>query len=156
MLISYGPDENCTLQTCDVSTGVYKYRPSLAANTVFLVLFGISMVVHILQGFRWKTWAFLFAMFWGCVSEMIGYGGRIILWQNPFSFPGFLIQISECSSGLNTPCPSRRGGRTDAGKSVSRLAQLSTRPPSISLCLKCKSTTMCATFGDPQWLRSLL
>ncbi|KAJ9640543.1 Envelope glycoprotein gp160 [Coniosporium apollinis] len=34
-------------------------------------------------------------MFWGCVAEMIGYGGRIMMWQDPFSFPGFLIQISD-------------------------------------------------------------
>ena len=31
----------------------------------------------------------------GCVSEMIGYGGRILLWENPFGFTGFLVQISK-------------------------------------------------------------
>ena len=31
----------------------------------------------------------------GCVSEMIGYGGRILLWENPFGFAGFLVQISK-------------------------------------------------------------
>ena len=95
MSISYGPDENCTLTTCDVSSSVYQYRPSIAANAIFIALFGISLIVHIYQGIRWRSWFFTFVMFWGCVAEMIGYGGRVILWKNPFSFPGFLTQISE-------------------------------------------------------------
>lgn len=105
-LISYGPDENCTLTPgptyCPPSVGVYEYRPSLAANTVFIALFFIAMVIHLALGIRYKTWAFLFAIFWGCVSELIGYGGRVMLWENPFSFPGFLIQISKCLPGAVT------------------------------------------------------
>ena len=94
-LIAYGPNETCTVSTCDVSRSIYQYRPSLGANIAFLVLFAIALFIHIAQGIRWRSWAFLFAMFWGCVAEIIGYGGRIMLWQNPFSFPGFLTQISE-------------------------------------------------------------
>ena len=29
----------------------------------------------------------------GCVCEMIGYGGRIIEWNDPWSFNGFMLQI---------------------------------------------------------------
>jgi hypothetical protein len=94
--VSYGPNENCTLELCDVTTSVYEYRPSLPANATFIALFGLSLAIQIAQGIRWRTWAFLFAMFWGCVAELVGYGGRVLLWQNPFSFPGFLVQISEC------------------------------------------------------------
>ena len=93
--IAYGPDENCTLDTCDVETSIYGYRPSIAANTIFLVLFVLCMFIHIFQGIRWRTWFFMGAMIWGCLSEILGYSGRIILWQNPFSFPGFLMQISN-------------------------------------------------------------
>ena len=99
-LISYGPNENCTLtpgpQYCPPIVGVYEYRPSLAANTTFIALFGLALVIHVVLGVKYKTWAFLFAVFWGCASELIGYGGRILMWENPFSFPGFLIQICEC------------------------------------------------------------
>ena len=98
-LISYGPNENCTLtpgpQYCPASVGVYEYRPSLAADSVFIALFAIALVIHLGLGIKYRTWAFLFAMFWGCASELIGYGGRVLMWENPFSFPGFLIQISE-------------------------------------------------------------
>ncbi|CAD6593741.1 MAG: hypothetical protein ASARMPRED_007904 [Alectoria sarmentosa] len=96
-LISYGPNENCTLtpgpQYCPANVGVYEYRPSLAANSVFITLFGVALATHLVLGIRYKTWAFLFAIFWGCASEMIGYGGRVLMWGNPFSFTGFLVQI---------------------------------------------------------------
>ena len=50
----------------------------------------------------------MFAMFWGCIAEMIGYGGRIMLWEDPFSFTGFLMQISECSPRLVFSAEDRR------------------------------------------------
>lgn len=42
-------------------------------------------------------------MLLGCLCEVIGYAGRVIMWNNPFSYPGFMIQISEpvtCSNIL--------------------------------------------------------
>ena len=95
--IAYGPDANCTLALCSVTDSVYQYRPSKAANAVFISLYGIAFIIHALLGFKWRTNAFAIAMLLGCTSEMIGYGGRIMLWQNPFSFTGFLIQISTFS-----------------------------------------------------------
>ena len=93
--ITYGPDENCDLNLCPVNASIFKYRPSLAANSVFIALFGVSLLIHLYQGIRWRTWAFMTAMFLGCVCEMVGYGGRILMWKNPFSFPGFIAQIGE-------------------------------------------------------------
>ena len=63
------------------------------------------MIIHIALGIKYKTWAFLFAIFWGCASELIGYGGRVMLWESPFSFPGFLIQISKCAASPLRHCP---------------------------------------------------
>ena len=107
-LISYGPNENCTLtgpDACPVSTGVYEYRPSIAANAVLLALFGLAMIIHIALGIKWRTWVFTSCIVWGCIAEIIGYGGRIILWQNPFSFTGFLMQISKWNHSLFLPTP---------------------------------------------------
>lgn len=140
-LISYGPNENCTLtpgpQYCPANVGVYEYRPSLAANGIFITLFGVALIVHLVLGIRYKTWAFLFAIFWGCASEMIGYGGRVLMWGNPFSFTGFLVQISECLPHAFGPltCLVVFGGRneraaSDAEQSVSRSVRRSTRQPS--------------------------
>ena len=95
--IVYGPDANCTLAFCPAQASVYEYRPSLGGNITFLVLFFIALVLHTILGIKWRTFAFAFSMFWGCVTEIIGYGGRIYLWQDPFSFNGFLMQISRCS-----------------------------------------------------------
>lgn len=101
--VTYGPDANCTLALCPASDSVYEYRPSLAANAVFLALYGIAFIVHAVLGLKWRTWAFATAILFGCVSEIIGYGGRIMLWKNPFSFVGFLVQISKFRS--LTPLP---------------------------------------------------
>jgi hypothetical protein len=94
-LISYGPNENCTLANCKVEWSVLEYRPALGASGTFIALFTIAMIIHIILGIRWRTFGYMGCMVTGCVCEIIGYAGRIILYNNPFSFNGFLIQISE-------------------------------------------------------------
>ncbi|GJN71356.1 RTA-like protein [Purpureocillium lilacinum] len=98
-LIAFGPDANCTLALCPVEWSVYQYRPSLAANITFLVLFAIAGAVHIFLGVKWRSWGFMSFMIFGCLVEMIGYVGRIILYNNPFSFGGFMIQIVFITTG---------------------------------------------------------
>lgn len=93
-VIPYGPDANCTLAICPVDWSVLNYRPSLGASGAFIGLFTLAMIIHIIQGIRWREWSFMTCIVLGCVDEIIGYAGRIILQQNPFSFAGFLIQIS--------------------------------------------------------------
>lgn len=100
---SYGPNATCRLGTCPVEASVYGYQPSLAANTTFLVLFFVVMVIQIILGVRYRTWWYMGAMILGCIAEILGYGGRIMMWLNPFTFNGFLLQIcmflaasSEC------------------------------------------------------------
>ncbi|KAL9622429.1 MAG: hypothetical protein Q9160_003274 [Pyrenula sp. 1 TL-2023] len=92
--IAYGPEANCTVTLCPISRSIYQYRPSLPANSIFIALFGITLIVHILQGLRYKTTWFLSCMVFGCIMEVIGYGGRIMLYINPFSFAGFIMQIA--------------------------------------------------------------
>jgi hypothetical protein len=99
--IGYGPNENCTLAICDPRASVLRYQPSLSANAAFVALFGLSMAIHVVQGLRWRTWAFTIAMFLGCAIEMVGYGGRLMMHQNPFSFPGFIIQIGKLSGSVD-------------------------------------------------------
>ncbi|KAJ4405939.1 hypothetical protein N0V85_004584 [Neurospora sp. IMI 360204] len=55
----------------------FKYDPSLAANAIFVVLFGITAVGHTFLLVRNRTWYFIpFVV--GCLFETIGYIGRII------------------------------------------------------------------------------
>ena len=103
-LIVYGPNANCVLDKsspyyCPASSSVYGYRPSLAANTFFLVVFALILLVQIFQAYRWRTWWFSIAMLLGFAAEIAGYGGRIMLWQNPFSFTGFMLQITCITFG---------------------------------------------------------
>ena len=95
-LISYGPDTNCTLDLCPVDWSVLSYRPSRAVNGTFIGLFFVAMIGHVIQGIYWQTWSFMSCMAVGCIDEIVGYAGRIMLYYNPFSFAGFLIQISQC------------------------------------------------------------
>ncbi|KAF4628852.1 hypothetical protein G7Y89_g9294 [Cudoniella acicularis] len=98
--VGFGKLSNCTLSVCDIRYSVFEYRPSLAANSIFLALFALSGVLHLIQGFHsWKSrrystqWFYCWAMVLGCVTEIIGYLGRILMHSNPFDFNYFLIQI---------------------------------------------------------------
>ncbi|KAF2225151.1 RTA1 like protein-domain-containing protein [Elsinoe ampelina] len=92
--ISYGPLANCTLSVCPIEASVYQYRPSLPANIIFLVIFSLLGLAHLIRGLRWrKERSFTLFMILGCISEVLGYVGRLLLWRNPFSFTGFMMQI---------------------------------------------------------------
>ncbi|KAL6904748.1 RTA1 like domain-containing protein [Trichoderma evansii] len=91
--VAIGPGANCTLSVCPVEASILAYRPWLAANYFFAAYFGIIALIHIYLGWRWKSWGFMTGMILGCASEVIGYIGRVMLWHNPFSFPGFMIDI---------------------------------------------------------------
>ena len=93
--IPFGSDENCTLDNCLVSWSILSYRPDLAANIVFCVYFALVGLVQIYLGVRWRSWGFMTGMILGCMTEVIGYVGRVIMYNDPFSYPGFLVQISE-------------------------------------------------------------
>jgi hypothetical protein len=98
--VGFGGDANCTLALCDIKYSVFEYRPSVPANSLFLALFALSGLFHLIQGFHsWKShkystqWFYCWAMVLGCFTEIVGYLGRILLHSNPFSFNYFLVQI---------------------------------------------------------------
>lgn len=93
--IIFGPRANCTLDICNVRYSVYGYVPSLGANASFLALFTFAGAVHAYLGWRWKTRLFTVFMILGCVNAIIGYIGRLLMYENPFYFPGFMLQISK-------------------------------------------------------------
>ena len=98
-LVVFGPDANCTLDLCPIEWSVYRYRPSLAANITFIVLYAIAMGTHLVLGIKWKQWFYMSFMMIGCLFEIIGYIGRIIMYNNPFNFGGFMVQIVFITSG---------------------------------------------------------
>lgn len=98
--IPFGSNANCTLDICPAEWSIYTYRPSLPANITLLALFGAICLIHTYLGWRWKAWGFMIGILVGCAGEITGYYGRIMLYDNPFSFNGFIINIGK----QNTPC----------------------------------------------------
>ncbi len=97
--VSYGSHANCTLAVCPVEWSILTYQPSIPASAVFIALFTIGLAIHAYEGIRWRHTLGPFAVpiILGCIDEIIGYAGRIIMHDNPFSFAGFLMQISMFS-----------------------------------------------------------
>lgn len=95
--IYFGPDSNCTLDLCPIEASVYSYRPSLQANIVFVALYSIAGLLHAYLGFRWRQWFFTGCIIAGCIIEIVGYVGRVLMYGNPFDFTAFLMQIGEFS-----------------------------------------------------------
>ncbi|KAF1915973.1 RTA1 like protein-domain-containing protein [Ampelomyces quisqualis] len=85
----------CTWETCGLKGSYWNYRPNKAINFAFAILFGLSALVFLTQGFASKKkWlGFSIAMVCGCVLEVIGYTGRILAWDDMYSQAPFLIQI---------------------------------------------------------------
>ncbi|KAJ9206613.1 hypothetical protein DTO164E3_854 [Paecilomyces variotii] len=85
----------CTEVTpqCPVQATTLGYYPNRGANVFFAVVFGICTLVTFLVGVNRKTWTFAFAVTAGFALETVGYIGRIILHNNPWSSTGFKIQI---------------------------------------------------------------
>lgn len=93
--IAFGPMANCTLDLCKLEWSVFQYLPNIPANATFLAAFGLLMVVHVMQGIRYKAWTFTSCMVAGCGLELVGYVGRIMLHGNPFDFNAFLVNLGE-------------------------------------------------------------
>lgn len=93
--IVYGSDANCTLALCPVEWSILSYQPSIPANAVFVALFSVALAVHLYEGIRWRhtLGGFAIPMVLGCIDEVLGYVGRLIMHGNPFSFNGFLMEI---------------------------------------------------------------
>lgn len=81
------PPKDCTLATCPLAEAQINYLPSIAGNSLFLGLFGLLLLLHVSLGVRYRTWGVLVGTFGGTVLEIIGYVGRLLLRNNPFS-PG--------------------------------------------------------------------
>ncbi|KAF8653257.1 hypothetical protein AX16_004053 [Volvariella volvacea WC 439] len=72
----------------------YGYVPTQWICILFLVLFGLSTLIHGGQGLRYRTWFVFPTIFLGGIGEILGWAGR--LWSNinvSHRIP-FMIQIS--------------------------------------------------------------
>lgn len=100
-VVLFGPDGNCTLEICPIEASLYGYRPSMGASISFIVFYSLAACIHIYLGLRWKKWFFMTCMTLGCLNAIAGYVGRIMLYNNPFNFSGFMLQISKEHTSIN-------------------------------------------------------
>ncbi|KAI5459414.1 RTA1 like protein-domain-containing protein [Mariannaea sp. PMI_226] len=93
--------DGCDPNYKDAIWAFYRYKPSIEANVIFIVLFGISTLLHGFQLWKTKTW-YLSALFVGGLAEVIGYIGRLMgalqdpgCWTlGPFVMQSVLILIA--------------------------------------------------------------
>ncbi|KAJ3004324.1 hypothetical protein HKX48_001317 [Thoreauomyces humboldtii] len=87
-------DVQCTWETCSVATdGSIEYRPSLAGNIIYLIIFGSLIIAHIFAGVRHRTWGFMALIILGSLGEMVGYAGRIWVRSDPWDMNPFLVYL---------------------------------------------------------------
>lgn len=90
----------CTYSTCPIPDfGLLDYRPNLASNLIFVTLFGIGFVINTFLAIRYRIWGFLLAMGGACAMEVVGYAGRVMLWQDVFDMNNFTIYLVGCTIG---------------------------------------------------------
>lgn len=95
--ITTNPFANCTgpvTLECPLQYSPLTYRPSLAANTIFLAVFILCALVQLFLGIRYRTWTYFIALFLGAAVELIGYLGRIRLNTAPWDAGAFTLQIT--------------------------------------------------------------
>lgn len=95
VLIPFGPSANCNRDLCPLEWSVLRYLPNIPANATFIGVFGFLLVVHLVQGVRYQLWNYMACMATGCGIEIAGYVGRIMLYNNPFDFNAFLINLGK-------------------------------------------------------------
>lgn len=90
-----GDFRQCTEVTpqCPAIATTYGYYPILSVNAFFLALFGLCCLASLIIGVWTKTWTYTIALGIGTLLETAGYGGRIIMNDNPWSDSGFRLQI---------------------------------------------------------------
>ncbi|CVL07535.1 related to RTA1 domain protein [Fusarium mangiferae] len=79
--------------TCPVEATTYGYAPVLGANATLLTVFILCAIIQLVFGTWKRVYSYSFAIFFGCVLEAVGYVGRLMMHQNPWSSSGFRMQI---------------------------------------------------------------
>lgn len=89
----FGPDANCTLDVCCPEYSVYAYIPELAPNTIFITLFTMAAFLYYQTGLVRNHWWFTGCMVAGCIDEVLGYTGRVMMYNDLWGFKGFMMQV---------------------------------------------------------------
>jgi hypothetical protein len=78
---------------CPADGSSLGYAPNVAASIIFMSIFSLSLIGHLILGWKYKTWTFMAAMFLGSSSEVVGYLGRILMHNNPYNLSTSVFAI---------------------------------------------------------------
>jgi hypothetical protein len=86
---------DCTEVTpaCPVEATTYGYYPSLGPNATLLAVFAILLVAQAVIGLLKRVYWYSGAIAAGCLLEMLGYVGRLLMHENPWSDFAMRLQI---------------------------------------------------------------
>ncbi|KAF5631757.1 rta1 domain protein [Fusarium sp. NRRL 52700] len=77
----------------------YNYNPNMVAAVIFIVVFGLSALLHTYQLIRYRAWYFIPFLI-GCLFESVGYVGRALSAQeapdftkNPYIIQSLLLLL---------------------------------------------------------------
>ncbi|KAH8692731.1 putative RTA1 domain protein [Talaromyces proteolyticus] len=90
-----GRTDTCTEVSiyCPVSATTLGYYPNLGANVFFTVAYALCALITVAIGLWKRTWAFGIVVGAGFILETCGYIGRILMHSNPWSDPGFKLDL---------------------------------------------------------------
>jgi hypothetical protein len=84
---------------CLRENGELHYIPTLAGNAIYLSIFVLALLAQLLLGIRYRTLGFMSAMLGGCLLEIVGYTGRLLLIHNIFEQNNFIIYLIGVTLG---------------------------------------------------------
>lgn len=91
---------NCTLAVCPLALTVYGYIPSLPFSSLLLALYSLCIIIQVGLAWKYKTWTYMTVMVLGCITEIIGWAGRVLMHSNPWNHAGFIIQVGKTTVSM--------------------------------------------------------
>ncbi|PVI02749.1 RTA1-domain-containing protein [Periconia macrospinosa] len=88
---------NCTRKfeadKCPLEYAKLQYRPSVVGNVIYMICFFILLGGQAFFGIRTKTYKYCAVVCLGIIGEIVGYIGRLMLYNNPYSMDSFLTNL---------------------------------------------------------------
>lgn len=71
---------------CPIEATLYGYRPTLGATTFFAALFALNLLITLGFMIYSRLWSFQAWLSFGLLFEIIGYGGRLAMYHDPWKY----------------------------------------------------------------------